>query len=217
MPYTLFGQAEKEPEDEERRIYGVAVATVVDNVDECGEGRVKVRFPWLPDIEPWARVAVPAAGKGRGTYFMPQKDDEVLVAFNHGDVREPYIVGGLWNGKDTPPAKAPKDAETKSIIRTPKGHEMVFDDEAKTVTIYSKDKQKIVLSQDKVQIVTDDDKATITLDKEGKISIQAKQSIELKAETIKLEGKTVDIKGSASTNIDGGQACKIKGGKVLIN
>lgn len=217
MPFTLFGQAEQEPADEEHRIYGVAVAIVIGNVDDDGEGRVQVRFPWLPGIEPWARVAVLMAGKNHGTYVIPQEGNEVLVAFNHGDIREPYVIGSLWNGTDTPPTKVPKDAETKWIVRTPKGHEIVFNDQAKTITITSKDKQKIVLSDSKIQIATDDEKATITLDKEGKISIHAKQNLELKAETIKIEGTNVDIKGSASAKLDGGKDCTIKAGTVRIN
>jgi uncharacterized protein involved in type VI secretion and phage assembly len=218
MTIRLFGEPEPEDEEQERRIYGVAPATVVSNVDEGGEGQVQVRFPWLPGIEPcWARVAVLTAGKNRGTFFMPQENDEVLVAFHHGDIREPYIIGSLWNSQDTPPAKAPKDAQTKWLIRTPKGHEIVLDDEAQTITIRSKDKQRITVGPAKIEIATDENKATVTLDKNGTVSIQAQQSLELKADTIKIEGKTVDIKGSVSAKLDGGQDCTIKGGFVRIN
>jgi len=68
-------------------------------------GRVKVKFPWLSDEHEswWARIATPMAGGGRGAYFLPEVNDEVLCAFEHGDVRFPYVVGALWNGKDAPP------------------------------------------------------------------------------------------------------------------
>src|SRR5437868_3604561 len=100
-------------ESEERgtmagRISGVVVGVVTNNQgDPDGLGRVKVKFPWLSNEEEsfWARVAAPMAGKERGFYFLPEVEDEVLVAFEQGDVRFPYVVGSLWNGKDAPPAK----------------------------------------------------------------------------------------------------------------
>ncbi len=87
------------------RFYGVVVGIVTNNQDPDKLGRVKVKFPWLSDGEEsyWARVAVPMAGAARGTYVLPDVEDEVLVAFDRGDMAVPYIIGGLWNGKDKPP------------------------------------------------------------------------------------------------------------------
>ena len=88
------------------RIYGVVVGIVTANQgDPDGLGRVKVRFPWLAsDAESaWARIATLMAGNKRGSFFLPEVEDEVLVAFEHGDLRYPYILGALWNGKDKPP------------------------------------------------------------------------------------------------------------------
>ena len=83
----------------------VVVGRVVNNKDTEGLGRVKVKFEWLSDLNEsaWARIAAPTAGKDRGIYFLPEIDDEVLVAFAHGDVRFPYVIGSLWNGVDVPP------------------------------------------------------------------------------------------------------------------
>src|SRR3712207_7582644 len=89
---------------QEQRIYGVTIGRVVNNLDAMGEARVQVSLPWMPGVEPWARVAAPSAGSSRGMYFIPQVDDEVLVAFNHGDVSDAYILGSLWNALDRPPA-----------------------------------------------------------------------------------------------------------------
>ena len=72
--------------------------------------RVQLALPWLPGYQPWARLANQSAGTDRGSYFVPQAGDEVLVAFNHGDVREPYVLGSLWNTIDKPPADDPTDA-----------------------------------------------------------------------------------------------------------
>jgi uncharacterized protein involved in type VI secretion and phage assembly len=84
---------------------GVAVAVVTQNRDPDGLARVKVHFPWYeyPNESYWARLAVPMAGQGQGTYFLPEIGQEVLVAFDRGDVRFPYVVGALWNGKEGPP------------------------------------------------------------------------------------------------------------------
>ena len=95
-----------------RRIFGVVCGVVVNNHHPTGEYRVKVKFPWIRStdvgdeedfISAWARVATPFAGGGRGFYCLPEHDDEVLVMFEHGDLRRPYVIGSLWNGQDPPP------------------------------------------------------------------------------------------------------------------
>ena len=89
------------------RLYGVYTAIVTDVDDPEGMGRVRIRLPWTTDqdgdaYELWARVATLMAGNDRGTWFIPEPDDEVLIAFAAGDPRRPYVVGALWNGQDTP-------------------------------------------------------------------------------------------------------------------
>jgi hypothetical protein len=86
------------------KVFGVAVAVVTDNKDPDKLYRVKVRYPWLDNGaksggEPsyWARISTIGAGKDRGIYFLPEVEDEVLVAFEHGDMNRPFIVGALWN------------------------------------------------------------------------------------------------------------------------
>jgi uncharacterized protein involved in type VI secretion and phage assembly len=143
----------------DRRIYGVVLAQVVDNVDFSGLGRVQIHLPFLPEIDPWARVAtlmagMSAVGTRYGAYFIPQPGDEVLVAFNHGDVNEPYIIGSLWNGVDRPPTLVPTDAVNKRILRTPQGHEVEFDDLSQSIIITSSTKQKITIDPTKVELET---------------------------------------------------------------
>jgi len=84
------------------RFKGTVSAVVTNNNDPDSLYRVKVRFPWLPsENSNWARVTVPAVGS---PFVLPEVDDEVLVAFDHGDIRFPVVIGTLWNGKDKPPA-----------------------------------------------------------------------------------------------------------------
>src|SRR5262245_26653926 len=105
MPQILIEAAAQQKEaPAEFRTRGMTAATVISNTDLTRQGRVQVRIPWLPGVEPWVRVAVPMAGQQRGMYFIPQQDDEVLVAFGDADFRDAYVVGSLWNGEDKPPA-----------------------------------------------------------------------------------------------------------------
>ncbi len=94
---------------EPNMLFGVYSAIVVDNVDPDERFRVKVKFPWMPGSSAadgiqttWARVAMRMAGKEMGEHILPEVDDEVLVAFMHGDFRDPIIVGSLHNGVDKP-------------------------------------------------------------------------------------------------------------------
>jgi uncharacterized protein involved in type VI secretion and phage assembly len=114
------------------------------------EGEVKVKYPWLHEEEgeekesDWIRIATSMAGNDRGTFFMPELEDEVLVAFKHGDFNSPYIIGFLWNGKDKTPEKDTK----KRKIKTKSGHIVEFDDNTavEKITIQSKSKHKIELN-----------------------------------------------------------------------
>lgn len=217
MPQELLEATTESSRPEERRFFGVAIAQVISNLDATGLGRVQLRLPWLPSFQPWARVAVPMAGLARGTWFIPQPGDEVLVAFNHGDVREPYVVGSLWNAQDQPPALLPTDAVDKRIIRTPLGHEVEFDDLTQSITITSTTQQKIKLDPTGIDVETTAGTAKISLDTAGNISIKGMLSIKLEAPKISIKGTTIDIKSDVATEINGGAVCNVQGGVVKIN
>ena len=196
---------------------GVAIAEVITNRDDTNQGRVQLRLPWMPGVEPWARVASGSAGPNRGIYFIPQVGDEVLVAFQHGDVRDPYIVGTLWNAKDLPPGTAPLDPVEKRFIRTPAGHEIVMDDKAKSVTVRTCDGHTIVMDPDAVEVVTKGGTASVRLEASGSVLVKADVKIELKAPSITLDATTLEMKSSASASLNGGGVCEIKAGLVKIN
>ena len=97
------------------RINSVIPAVVSDTKDTEKLGRVKVRFAFTGRVESrWARVAVPFAGSLRGTYFVPEVDDEVLVAFRNGDLDQPYVIGFLWSAKARPPEA--EASQRRSVI-----------------------------------------------------------------------------------------------------
>src|SRR4051812_46011120 len=127
---------------EEEPIYGLGIGRIINNIDATGMARVQVSLPWIPGIEPWARVVTPSAGALRGIYFVPQIDEEVIVAFNHGDIADCYVLGSLWNTIDRPPTSLPSDAVTKRLIVTPAQQTIAIDDFEQSVTITNSTQQK---------------------------------------------------------------------------
>src|SRR5438105_6980023 len=123
-------------------IYGVEVAIVTNVKDPDQQGRVKVCFPRLPGKpeSDWARVAQPAAGDKRGFYWVPQVHDEVLVAFERGQASRPFVIGSLWNGKDKPMKDAYTDDNTKVMVQTKSGHQILLEDKSGDETIVIADK-----------------------------------------------------------------------------
>lgn len=112
---------------------GVAIGQVVDVNDEEGQGRVKVRYPWLDDelISPWAPIVAPFAGADRGVYFMPEVDDEVMIGFIQGDFNRPCVLGAMWNGVSTAPSD-PRPDPRQRMIRSKNGHTIRFVDSTPT-------------------------------------------------------------------------------------
>ena len=87
---------------------------------------MQVHIPALPAFDPWARLAAIGAGSSRGFLWVPEVDDEVLVAFNQNDERDAYILGGLWNTLDRPPVTLPTDFLIKRVIKTGKAGGLVM-------------------------------------------------------------------------------------------
>jgi uncharacterized protein involved in type VI secretion and phage assembly len=187
------------------RIHGVVVGVVTNNQDPEGMGRVKVKFPWLSDEDEshWARVAAPMAGKDRGVYFLPEVDDEVLVAFEHGDVRFPYVLGALWNGKDEPPETNDDGKNNHRTIKSRSGHVIRLIDED------GKEKIEIIDKTEKNSIVFDTAKNTITITSDKDITLTASKG------TIKLDAQKIEIKSSADTKIEAGAGMDVKASATM--
>jgi uncharacterized protein involved in type VI secretion and phage assembly len=113
-PWMDYTHAEQPPPN---RMSGVVSARVVEHADGRGMGRVQIKYDWMGDERSaWARMTTPSAGGGRGIMFMPEKGDEVLVAFEHGDPERPYIIGALWNGVDSAPRQGFLDGEVMQAV-----------------------------------------------------------------------------------------------------
>jgi uncharacterized protein involved in type VI secretion and phage assembly len=191
-----------------QRENGILIGIVTDLKDPDGLGRVRVRFPYLGDqSSAWAKISTPMAGKNRGFFFRPEVDDELLVAFELGDPRRPYVLGGLWSKVDTPP-RDDGDAEKNNwrFIQSRSGHILKFDDTkgSERMELIAKDgKHKIVIdsSGDKIQILCES----------GNVEIKAP------AGKVQIEASEAEIKTSGSMTLQAGGEMTIKGSVVNIN
>lgn len=199
-----------------RRMAGVTVGVVTNNEDPDNLGRVRVRFPWFSedDESEWARVASLMAGANRGAVFLPEVDDEVLVAFEQGDVRRPYVIGMLWNGVDQPPEEYENNGENNlRLIKTRSGHLIKFDDTD------GGEKIEIVDKTGANSIVLDSAENTITITADKDIVLAAPQgTISLSAKTLELastEGAKVEAGGEMT--LEASSSMTVKGATVDIN
>jgi phage protein D len=198
-PRTLSQLLEGQVSDE----VGVVVGIVTNNDDPEGMGRVRVKYPWLADDEEsaWARVVSFMAGKDRGAFFLPEVNDEVLLAFDHGNVHRPYVLGVLWNGKDKPPESNSVVLDgsgqvVQRIIKSRAGHTILLDDTSGGggITIVDRADNKIAIDSGS-----------------NAMSIEVKGNLEIKA-----NGK-VTIKGDAGVEISSSANVDVKGAVVKLN
>lgn len=203
------------PGDTDGHFYGVVVGIVTNNHDPDGMHRVKVRFPWLnlDDESHWARVVATMAGNDRGAYFLPEPDDEVLVAFEHGSVEHPYVIGALWNGKDKPPENNSDGKNDNRTIKSRSGHVIRLCDSSGSERIEVIDKT----GNNKIVITSSDNK--IAIEAQGDISIKSSTG-KVKIDAVGVEiTSSSDVKIQAQTSIDAsatGQV-NIKGSLVNLN
>jgi phage protein D len=176
----------------------VVVGVVTQNEDPENMGRVRIKYPALDDkVEGWwARIAAPGAGDGRGQLMMPVTDDEVLVAFEHGDVQRPYILGSLWNGQDVPGDLVQTDgsyalhSDHKVGISAKEAISLKGED---TLEVESKGALKITTTDS--SSIAQNASGEFTIKGGTSITIEAGTSITIKGTSISIEGSTVAVKG----------------------
>jgi uncharacterized protein involved in type VI secretion and phage assembly len=186
-------------------INGVAVALVTANRDPDGLCRVKVRYPWhvAPTKSFWARLAVPMAGRDRGVVFLPESGDEVLVAFERGDLRFPYVVGALWNGQDRPPETNSDGKNDRRIIKSRKGHKLVFDDGATgRVELILSSGKKLAIDDNDIRLDDGKGNRIVIQSNANSVSIAAAGHLRLVAQTISIEASGTLTARGAMVNIN---------------
>jgi phage baseplate assembly protein gpV len=209
--------ADSEDVEADPKIYGVVVGRVVNVVDPLMLGRVQVQIPAIDaaDQSPWARVAVPAAGMASGFYWLPNEEDEVLVAFEQGDLNAPYVIGCLWSAMAPPPLPSP--LPQMRLIRTPQGNQIIITDAPPTITISTASgTQSILMTPDGIQVIAGTNIINMTPDG---ITITGTPNINLVASgQITLAAANVIITGTASTTVGSpASPCVIVGLPVTIN
>lgn len=217
IPTSLFDTIRRAA-GESDRIYGVVVGVVTNNQDPDGLGRVKVRFPWLSEEHEshWARMVTPMAGNDRGFYMLPEVDDEVLCAFEHGNVENPYVLGALWNGKDKMPANNDDGDNNIRVVKSRSGHVIRLDDTAGAEKIEIADgagKESLVFDTAANTITLTADQDVVIESKNGKVKVTGKKGVEITAPdgAGKLEsGKDLDVK-STGGNVN------VKGSVINLN
>ncbi|QWH88425.1 phage tail protein [Bacillus toyonensis] len=212
----LFHNDEGEPGD---WMKGVAIGIVTDNKDPENMGRVRINFPWrkADDQSYWARIATLMAGNGRGSFLIPEIEDEVLVAFEHGDINHPFVIGALWNGKDKPPETNNNGKNNIRKITSRSGHEIIFNDEEhkEKVILHTKAGHTILLDDtsaaEKIEIKDKNERNKILFD-----SVQNAITIESMMQ-LKLKSSVIEIEAEASMILKSGNLLQIQGLPVKIN
>lgn len=184
------------PDGGRQRYFGVYPAIVVDIVDPENLGRVSVRFPWLADtsVTAWSTLTTPYADDDQGLQIMPEVDSQVIVAFEAGNLRRPYIIGSCWNGRAVPP----QQAEASNNIRTLKtrsGSELTFDDSAGAAKVSLK-----MASGHKLEMDDSASEMTVTHSSGHKIVFSASGAVEITANsTVELTAAAFNIHAPVAT------------------
>lgn len=203
-----------------KRMHGVVVGVVTDNNDPGKLGRVKINFPWMsPDnVTDWTRIATFMSGAERGSYFVPEIEDEVLVAFEHGDINRPFVIGSLWNKEDKPPDTNEEEKNNIKKFTSRAGHELIFDDtdSSERFEIHTKSGHQILLDDksgsEKITIKDKTGDNYIEIDSvNNSIQIESKLDLTIKATNITIDASgNLTIKSGASTKMEAGADMSIK-------
>lgn len=223
---------------------GVTVGVVTNNKDPEKLGRVKLKLPdRLGELETdWARIAVPMAGKTMGHFFLPEVGDEVLVIFREGNLREPYVIGSLWNEKQKPPEDNADGKNDVRVIKSRAGHEININDsddkgaiEIKTkngasVKIDNKDSGVVTVKDKsgKNRAVFDGNSSKVQIKGDMKIELisgsskvvidSSKAAVEISSDAkISMKAAQIEVKAGATLDLSSDGMVNIKGSMVKIN
>ncbi len=198
---------------------GVMVGLVTDNADPEDLGRVKLKFPALDDDyeSDWARVVQAGAGPERGAVVMPEVNDEVLVIFEVGDIRRPYVIGGLYNGVDKPRLGGADLFDNGAVTRrgfvSRQGHRIVFLDAD------GKSGVSLLSGDDSLRFALKQSDSTITMHSDGTIKITSRDKIEIESDAdISVKSRAnLSLEGSAGVKIESSGVVDIDGSLIQLN
>ncbi len=184
----------------------VVVGVVTQNEDPEGLGRVRVKYPALgEDTEGWwARIASPAAGAGRGVMMMPIVGDEVLLAFEHGDVRRPFVLGSLFNGQSKPEELSKTDGSF--ALGSDKAVAVKAGD---AVTVQSGQAMELTSEADmtlKAQGITEEAQGDHSVEAQGSVTVKANATVTIEAQAaVTIKAPAITIEADGVVQISGAQ------------
>jgi uncharacterized protein involved in type VI secretion and phage assembly len=190
------------PDGAAPRNFGVYPALVTDITrDSENLGRIELEFPWLgddgADVRALATLCTPYADDDQGFEFIPAVGSQVVVAFEAGDLRRPYVLGACWNGRETLP-ESPEEPNNKRLIKTRAGSLLEFDDTdgAAKVTLSMKSGHKLVLDDAAQEVkATHSNGCSITMDVAGNVKVQANLACEITASIVNVHAPVANFDG----------------------
>lgn len=161
------------------RTNGIVIGKVTGVKDKENLGRIEVTYPWLDGpVQRMVSVAAPMAGGDRGMFFMPEIDDEVVLAFDQGMFDHPYVIGFLWNHQQ----KAPSPDERQRMIRSKNGHAIRFVDSTPT-------------SGNKGALIIEDAHGNTITMTNSHVSIKSRGALVLEGMSVTINGRLVRTAG----------------------
>ncbi len=191
------------PDGGRQPYYGVYPALVTDLVDPDGLGRIELEFPWLGDpgqgqVRAWGTLVSPYADTDQGLQTLPEVGSQVVVAFEAGNLRRPYVVGACWNGRETLPSE-PEAANNIRVLKTRSGSKLEFDDSegAVKITLETAGGHRLILDDGGSSLtIRHSGGSSITFAASGNIEITASGSVELTASAFNVHSGVANCDGN---------------------
>jgi len=178
--------------------YGVYPVIVTDNKDPENQGRLKIVFEGR---EIWARLATLMAGDNRGTWLIPDVKDEVLVAFEAGDARRPYVIGALWNSRDRPPESMDSAGNNnRKVLRSRNGVKITLDDQdgQEAFIVETPGAQKLTMKDGPGSILIEDSNGnSIKLESSG-MTVTTPSKLTINASIMEVSAGIITVNASTS-------------------
>lgn len=191
---------------------GLVEALVTDNVDPEKLGRVRVKFPTLPDAPEswWARLAMPMAGQERGWMTIPEIGDEVVVSFVHGDHDNAIVLGSVYNGVDTPPYANEDGKNNLRVFQSRSGHRVTFDDTA------GEERIELITHNEEIRLIWDAKEKVLSVYSGKDIIVEAVETVSWKCKDFILEAtNSISMKAGTTMELTSGTSCTVDGGTSL--
>jgi uncharacterized protein involved in type VI secretion and phage assembly len=211
---------------------GVSVGIVTNINDPTNSGMVRVRYPGVSSSQEtgWARLLAIGGGTSRGAVFVPEVDDEVLVAFEGGDPREPVVIGGLFSSKATIPENPVADGKVENrVFKSRLGHSITLldgtEDAKQAIELQlAGQEHRVHLGKDKLNVSVPGStpvtiaagQSTISIDQDGSMKLSAPNITIQATEQLKIQAPTVNVSADAQLSLQGQAQAALKGAQVQV-